>query len=730
MITISLDEQGVFENNEFPSGAIVMIAGVVYDDAGDSYDMVREKSRIKKYFELVCQNCHAVYPRALHVGHGQDNKVRLVKEEYSATIGDFLKKGTYKGQVVISCDGKPRMGKYYVYALVKSRRGKQNLISTDVSNLINENVASNLYLHMVEDVLSRLLFYNNEFIDQEEAAFDLATRVYKGRVGENLSEHTNIGYRTQLVNDGELVFLTNADVFRTALERDMLSEQENDIAIKFLMARSINYNDANAGHELLYIADAVCTCLGFNNDYGTNKPYLTKVWERMHRLSGNNRLLFSYDDVDTGFANAWKWAENGDIYKALSVEFDSINLENEVAGFYEQVWEGELLKLLMKKADASTITMAVRKYSQSTRNNNINQQKLIFIFERLEKIAGNVVFLNSQDKSVLYDLYDAGVSAYNHIGNSDKAKECVDKCKEYMRFVGMEREIRNRNKAAVSLCDSFRYIEAEHMVRASYEYYKVSYEAQKKFFDGSALCNSVEFGIVCSQLGQIYGYMGDPRAENMFFEALNLLEKETADYYITESYLLHYYLETKDQDKYEMYAKEYYGGNYDLCKQLEYIILEGSTEKNPIISLKFALFVYLKSIVTFYLDEIPEELMQKLLDIESAISDINQNGMKQINGHPWEISYKYLAMIAFKAEKHKVAAGYMKKINTCIIDKGSTIEIIKLFGEVELLKTKSPEVDVTNKVEQICKLIESENPMLKGINSFEALEGVVKYTYR
>lgn len=53
MITISLDEQGVFENNTEVSGDIVMIAGIVYDDKNDAEDAKRERSRIRNYYE--CQ---------------------------------------------------------------------------------------------------------------------------------------------------------------------------------------------------------------------------------------------------------------------------------------------------------------------------------------------------------------------------------------------------------------------------------------------------------------------------------------------------------------------------------------------------------------------------------------------------------------------------------------------------------------------------------------------------
>ena len=48
------------------------------------------------------------------------------------------------------------------------------------------------------------------------------------------------------------------------------------------------------------------------------------------------------------------------------------------------------------------------------------------------------------------------------------------------------------------------------------------------------------------------------------------MEKDMADYYITLSYLLHYYLQTKEKEKYEKYAKDYFGGYEDLEEQLIY----------------------------------------------------------------------------------------------------------------------------------------------------------------
>lgn len=730
MITISLDEQGVFENNNLPTGDIVMIAGIVYDDLGDTTDLEREKKRIKTYFSKICQSFNAIYPRALHVGHGQDSKVGLVKREYANTLGDFLKHGRYKGIEVSSPDGIKRSGCYYVFALVKSRNGKKTLISSNVSNLINESNASNLYMHMVEDTVSRLLFYNNIFVDKEEVSLDLATRVYKGVPGEDLTNHTDVGYRTQTVNDGELVFLTNSDVFRTALERDMLYESENDIDVKNLVARSINYNTPDAGHEMLYLADAVCTCLGYKNDYGKNKPYLTKIWNKMKMLSDERRLIFAYDEVDTSFTEAWRCAENGDIYKALSVEYDALNYGNEVSDFYSQVWEKELFCRITKKVDVSSFSTAVRKFAQSTRNNNLSQNKLIFVFDKLEVLASQIDFGNEQDKAILYELYDSGVSTYNHVGWPEKARLYAEKCSEYTKYIGIERELRNRNKIAVGLCDSFRYDEACKIIEDSYLYCQAIFEAQKKLLGENNSYNALVYGIVASQLGQIYSFMNDTRAEDMFLQALNLFDKGTADYYITESYLLHYYLSIRNIEKYEYYAKEYFGGNSELQNQLEYLIVEGSERKNPIISLKFAIFVYLKSLYTFYLENLSEELIDKVLNIEDTIGQLSPEGLSQINGHPWEISYKYLALIAFTFKKSKLTTYYIKKMETALTINGATLEAIAIFGDIEISRVRSPGMNIQDKIDKLCNLIRKENSNVCIDNNYESVEKIITYTYR
>ena len=736
MITISLDEKGVFENNLNSTGSIIMIAGIVYDDKDDDKDADRERSRIKHYFEDICLAESAAYPQALHWGSAPDYKVRKVKDNYMRSLGEFLKEGKCHGKPVASDDGMPRGGEYYVYALVKSRKGKPELIKAEISNLINENNASNLYMHMVEDTISRLLFHNRIFSQKKEVTLDLATRVYVTPAGNDVSALTDIGYRSRVATrNGQtntIVSLTNQDVFRTALERDMLSEEsDNELHIKSLMVRSIDYHNANAGHEFLYMADAVCTYLGEDNNYGTNKNYLEKVWDRMDKLTGEQRMLFSYDIVDTYFVKAWRSVSAGDIYSALSFFYDAVHENSEAAGFYKTNWETVLYERIAEKIQAGGLAETIRKITGYSRSNNINQEKLVYLFEGLEEIIQKSDLDDSQTKSVLYDFYDVGVTAYNHVGKTEKAAECIEKCKQYKTFIGIDRVLRNRNREAVGICDSFRYEEAEKLILPSYQYYQTTYETEKRLFGDESKCNSTEYAIVCSQLGQIYSYMCDERAEEMFQKALSMMEKGSADYYITMSYFLHYYLQTKEKEKYEKYAKEYFGGNDDLEQQLIYIIKEGSKEHNAKVALKFALFVYVKAVNAFYVDSLAQSLVLKLADIKKTIEQIDENGLEHFNGHPWEISYKYLAMIAVKNKQFTAAANYQKAIVKFDDEKGLIIDLILLLSEIEVSKLRSPEVNLDSKMEEACKLIKQINPNIEGLdNSLEAIYKVVTYTYQ
>ena len=155
--------------------------------------------------------------------------------------------------------------------------------------------------------------------------------------------------------------------------------------------------------------------------------------------------------------------------------------------------------------------------------------------------------------------------------------------------------------------------------------------------------------------------MEDARAEEDFLNALKTMDPETPDRLITESYLLHYYISSGNKEKYEELAREYFGGKNSLKDQFNYLAREGARQQARF-SLKFAAYVYIKALYKFYLENIPEKLINKLKDIDTSLSNLNKEAEKQINGHPWEIIYKYLALIMRRYNEGEVASAYEDKI--------------------------------------------------------------------
>lgn len=288
--------------------------------------------------------------------------------------------------------------------------------------------------------------------------------------------------------------------------------------------------------------------------------------------------------------------------------------------------------------------MAVKKYRESVLNNNLNQEKLVYIYEHLEKMSQNIIFESKKDESELYDLYDSGLSAYIHNGNLTDAKICFEKAKQYAEYVATEAYLRTRNKMVVFQCDNLNFEEALVLADENVTYHDLLSEMKKELY-GSSFTVALNHAIALSQRGQVYAFMNDERAESDFLAALEIMDEGTPERYITQSYLLHYYLCQRQKEKYEKLAIEYFGDKTSLVEQFNCIAKEGSKEKKVKLSMNYALYVYVKALYVFYLDEIPAKLLNKLKNIEKALCDVSKKAEKQINRHPWELIYKYVVLI-------------------------------------------------------------------------------------
>lgn len=116
---------------------------------------------MQSYLRNVCGDAGGVYPKDLHFsserGSNNGQIVKEVKTIFGETIKEFLEEGTWRSY---DFGFEPRKGKYYVFASLRGEHGKVELLAKNVSEAIREDFASNLYLHMEEDVVERMLFHN------------------------------------------------------------------------------------------------------------------------------------------------------------------------------------------------------------------------------------------------------------------------------------------------------------------------------------------------------------------------------------------------------------------------------------------------------------------------------------------------------------------------------------------------------------------------------------------
>ncbi len=729
MITFAFDESGNFEAPK--SGEALLIGGVLYDDMGDRDDTVNERERLTSFYNAVCSAAGAEYPRHLHQDwnyseHDLD-MFKKVKAEISAQLPEFLQKGTINnGQPLFSV---PRKGKYYPFVFLKGSNGKYGMRGEELSKLTRDDFASNLYIHMAEDMIIRMIFHN-PLINISSVRFDLATRVayYKYVSVDKEKEYADLGHRHNYSYDSNRFYITSNDLFRATIEREILYSERKSLQIEDISAKSIDYSNANTDMCFLYMADIVCSFIGYELKYTDEIEKPDRTEALLCNLTGSeSNLIFVYDDIDTWFDKAIRCFEKGDYYHAFSYIYDGTQYSSEYAEFYKKNWFRRLHDMLVKETDYGMFSIAVDYLYNYAHSNNIDQNKLMIIANGLCEMAEHIGFPNEADKKTLFILYDIAASACNHMGYSEKAEKNGEAANRYIKYMDIPYILRNKHKQVVRLCDSMKYNEALVLAENTCESAGKLYEIRKELLpDGDE--ESLEYAASLSQLGQVFGYMRNNKALEVFNKSLSLFVKDSPNYKITQSYLLHFYIDNGMEDEYDQLMKEYTEGTDDLYMQLKKIMEMGSKERGSIISLKFALYCYIKGLYVFHLQELGEELIDHLADLRIKLINAGYED-DALTGHPWQLINKYRAFILFKKGRNKKAEQLMDNIS---IDGGAVIEAIIAFGEAQYAELKNDPQTRDARAKTAFEKIFSGNPDIAvsdPASYYNSLKDIITYTY-
>ena len=707
MITISLDEAGSFESQNINP---VFIAGLIYDDLNENAEYLNERERIKAYYKTLLQDLNPdfSYPADLHSNDDYNhnhNIVKQVKIRINETLAEFITNGTYCGKRLLKENGLPtskRKGKYHLFVILKSDEAKRNLLRQNTNFLARDNYADNLYFHMAETVVNRIIFHNPLFLNETAPSIniDIATRA-SGNTS-TMSDNKILEYKTihKSNPDDSFFKLMTHDVYRALIAQEMMNSKHINTKIEHFKISSIYYGKDAINKEFLYLADSICSFFTANEKNSHPADFwLNKINTDISKLNPDEQnLIFAYDEIDNDFKDALTALEQHDIFTAFSILYDCKNKNGTFAKHYQQTLFPFIEQKIYDSITPPLFADGIEKLHTMLQTSNLKQDKLLYLlthYNRLfEKIKNN--FNNEEYKATVnFKLYETALSAYCHIGDPEPAIEYYEKCKSFAPYIGADAILRLNNKLAVCLEDSFEWDSALAIAEESTSCQEILTTIKQEISHLNGNIAYLDEAKAISQKARILSCKRHPDSPKIYHQALSKLIPGSANYKITQSYLLHYLADINDADAFEKEAFTYFDEHKTYPQRLNYL-LSLKQHNQSIFSFNYSLYVLLRGLFLFNIDNITDAFWEKLKHLDTNLLDKNNNPPNQ---HPYEISYKYLEMIAINRNDSAARKKFAELKNSCCPYAGTTINALKLFGIAETAdyEKKLTERDVASK---------------------------------
>lgn len=529
-------------------------------------------------------------------------------------------------------------------------------------------------------------------------------------------QHQSLSSISKILHEVDLHDLTDSDCL---IVKENTEAVDNAIRDGIWLSQLKKSNQLES-EELRKLFRSLKRTYNFNKARISSSEYanaLLKTMQILNRSSGNKVYIYDKYAIDLDSVN-YKII-NGDYFTALSKLYDYEQsfdtCSNNNASFHYRKETSANLKAHFNRGVLNKAIKNLDEYRLHHLDEIVAFQpyRLNYIFEELLSLTDSLID-SGKDISVEQKakLYDIGISAATHIGDTVRA---YDFYKKYMKAKGIElsadglpmelkglseETLRAINRSLTDYHDFFDYERTEKDackllgVRSSNSLLR----KLKKVLTGKQQTGlrteDLKVKPVCliaSTLGQTYAFLNDPLSEVYFKESLDTLYREDLteqepDYYITASYLLQWYVEQKNQFEYEKMAKFFFGGTDSLSEQLDYLLKRGMLdhEQNTVSSYPdYALFIFIKAFYMFYKDDPNNHsILVKLTHIDQTVAGF----VNKLTGHPWEIIYKYAALLE-EYDKTVKTGTNIKKAAGAVRPVG-VVGLVVQYGELEYRESR------------------------------------------
>lgn len=711
MISIGLDESGTFEN---ATARIRMVGGVVFKGE----DFKAEKEKIEQFFRELCEEFEIPYPSGIHSNWMKVSKNRdLVLERVKSYLRDN--------------------GQYHVTCILKSTNEKTTFAK--FSNIIDDDVASNLYERMIIEFINNLLFYNPYFVKEQQVVLDLAKRVYTVAHTEleKLEKYHQLGYGYRRNQDKTVFYLTDQPTFKTALSTKLMDPDIQRPIDFTINVESINYHNPSATTTpFLYLADCVCTILRDSLNTSYDDFNIEQAAEEMKSITGNDFIFFAYDDIDDKWNELFTHFQQGNFVECLDSIFTMKQISSPFASYYQKHWGNKVEDQIFSIFDTRKVNLYLSEVEYlitnkvQVGNKQKDLHKGLFIGERLWQAIEKFGLPYNLEKTS-YQLADILIRGFNHKGDTAKAKEYFHYCEQLKNYVSPEDYCATYLNVAQIYANEFDFQGAREQIEKSRGFLLTLKELYQDIAAQTGQSHeSAKYpllGKIESSLGQFYAYQRNSEVARRHFESALVEFDHPVDISITLSYLLQMALDHEDDQLYQQYAPKYLGNTLDLVEQLDYIIRERDS---------YRMFVFVKSLTTFKFD-LPSQLVERLQTLlNSQLHPFNANV------HPWELIYKHLSMIFYEISQMEHSEKARQSIGL-VSSQGAelTIQVIKLYSEMVLdFNYSKEEKNVSNKLEQLKRLVSQNQNMERYFREvfaentidrkMECLDKKLTFTYR